>query len=191
MMRFMAGLLVGATVALVVGLVPVLSQDDETQQEKWERLRQPGEQHKWLAQDVGDWKIKGKLWVGPDQTIPVEGNATVKMIFDRYAHEEYSLGDYRAFGYVGYDNVNEEFQALYCGTSGTGMQILSGQLNEDRTVLTLTGERAEKALGGAVRKQKVVITRKGADETLVEMSESVGDAAMRNVVALTYTRVKE
>jgi hypothetical protein len=79
---------------------------------------------------------------------------------------------------------------MYTGTSGTGMHVLTGQLNEDKTVLTLTGQWAQKAFGGAVHKEKVVITRKSKDETLVQMFEASGEEEMHQVIELTYKRTK-
>jgi xanthine dehydrogenase molybdopterin-binding subunit B len=66
----------------------------------------------------------------------------------------------------------------------------TGQLNEDKTVLTLTGQWAQKAFGGAVHKEKVVITRKSKDETLVQMFEASGEEEMHQVIELTYKRTK-
>ncbi len=194
MFRIASTVVASVLVVVLVGLVPVLSQDGDAEEEKWAKLRAPGEQHKWLAQDVGDWTLTGKMWLGPDQTIPLKGKSAVKMVFDRYAQEDYTLGEgpmqYKGLGFVGYDNLNEQFQALYTGTSGTGMHVLTGQLNADKTVLTLTGQRPQKVLGGVVHKEKVVITRKSSDETLVQMYEASGEEEMHQTIELTYKRKK-
>ena len=39
----------------------------------------PTEDHKWLAMGAGKWKASGKIHMGPDQTMPMEGVQTNTM----------------------------------------------------------------------------------------------------------------
>lgn len=184
-------------VALGVGLAPVLSQEakpePEDPSEAWMKLQQPGPEHKWLAEEVGEWEIDGKMWMeGMPDPIPMKGGSKITMLHERYLHEDFWLGEgdmgFKGFGYMGYDNSAKEYCAMFCGNSGTGMRVLRGQ-KDDKGVLTLAGKWHEKALGMDYA-ERVVSERKSKDEAVVTIYIKYGDAAEMKMLEMTYKRKK-
>jgi len=200
MIRFVYTLCASAMLILCISLIPALSQDaggekkDATPQDAWAKLSQPGPQHKWLAEEVGDWNVEGKMWMeGAKDPMPFKASSKIKMVYDRYLHEEYTgegemgmLG----FGLFGYDNSNKEFQALWTTNMGTAMHVMSGQLDEKTGKLSMSAEWTEAGMGGMKVKSRVISTRKTKDEIAVEVFDTYGDAPEVKIVEMTYTRKK-
>ncbi len=209
MLRFAYMLAGSLAVLLMIGLVPILSQDgmggdDEKGSEgadweqMWKELHKPGENQKWLAESAGNWEITGKMFqMSPDGTMQereMKGASTIKMMWDRYMYEEMTTecdGEtMKMVGYISYDNSNKEFQAMYISDMGTGMRLFSGQRSEDGKSLTLSGEWVEKGFGGMKIKERVVTTSKSKDEEVMEMYGTYGDMPEMKIMELTYKRKK-
>jgi hypothetical protein len=186
----------GLLVVLLVGLVPVFSQDDaegeEDLQEAWARLSQPGPEHEWLARGVGEWNVTQRIFMeGADEPFEVQGEATFTMKWDRYLHEELRMGgvdEANAVSYIGFDNSAQEFKAINLGIWGTGMDVISGTRSDDGKVVTMTHEGVEKGLGNLKVAHRFVITHRSDDERLVEMFSKYGDAPERKAAEMVYTR---
>jgi len=210
-MKRIAFTFAGALAVLLLGaLVPVLSQDMGDKEEpapadpmaEMRKLHMPGEQHKWLAEDVGEWEISGtmfgpdgKAMVLPDGTaMTIKGKSTIKMLYDRYLYEEMTMGEgesvMKGFGYLGYDNSNKEFQAMYCMDWTTGMRVYSGQRDEKAGTLSLSAEWVEKGMNNAKIKERVVGTRISKDEAKMEMYRSMGGEPEKKDFEMTYKRKK-
>jgi hypothetical protein len=206
-MKRIAYVAVSFAAVLLIGLVPVLSQDGmgesgaegEIDMEKaWMELHTPGEQHKWLAEDVGQWEITGKMYKmnsdGTTTTSEAKGSATISMLYDRYAQEEMTIEcngqTMRMSGILGYDNSNKEFQCCYVGNMGTAMHVYAGQLSEDGKTMTLRGEWTEKGLGDMKCAERVVFTRKSKDEGTLELHAKYGPMDEFKMMEMTYKRKK-
>lgn len=200
MIRFAYTMCAALFVIVCANLIPALSQDmggekkEGDMHEDWAKLQQPGPEHKWLAEEVGDWTIEGKMWMEPGKDpMPFKATSKITMRFDRYIHEEFKgEGEMpmQGFGIFGYDNSNKEFQGLWTSNMGTSMHIMSGQLDEKTGKLTISGEWTEKGMGGMKIKSRVVNTRKSKDEVLVEVFDTYGDNPEMKIVEMTYKRKK-
>lgn len=200
MIRFAYTMCAALFVIVCANLIPALSQDmggekkEGDMHEDWAKLQQPGPEHKWLAEEVGDWTIEGKMWMEPGKDpMPFKATSKITMRFDRYIHEEFKgEGEMpmHGFGIFGYDNSNREFQGLWTSNMGTSMHIMSGQLDEKTGKLTISGEWTEKGMGGMKIKSRVVNTRKSKDEALVEVFDTYGDNPEMKIVEMTYKRKK-
>lgn len=186
---------------LMLALIPALSQDgmggdeEPPAEDPWVKLNEPGEKHKQLALDAGDWDIAAKMWIpGMEEPMEMKGKATIKMMYDRFLHEEFTLGEgehaMHGFGYMGYDNSNEEYVAMYCGSNQTGMQLLRGVESKDGKTVSLKGEWVEKGLGNLKVKQRVDVISESKDKTVVEIYSAYGDDPEAKVIEMTYTRRK-
>jgi hypothetical protein len=200
MIRFAYTLCAALMLIICVSLIPVLSQDKKGEEkpadpmEEWAKLAAPGPQHKWLAEEVGDWNIEGKMWMEPGKDpMPFKATSKITMFQDRYLHEEYTgegeMG-MKGFGMFGYDNSNKEFQGLWTSNMEVSMHVMSGQLDEKTQTMTLVGEWIEKGMGGMKVKSKVVSQRKSKDEALVTVYSAYGDAPETKAIEMTYTRKK-
>lgn len=201
MTRLMTTIFAALMLTLAGAFVPVASQDAKNRAEgddphaAWAKLQQPGPEHKALAEDVGDWTIKARYWPAAGApAIDMAGTSKMSMIFDRYLYEEYKLGEgeqaFEGRGYIGYDNSNKEFQAVYFGNDGTWLHVLSGHADGKTNTLTLSGEWVEKGMGGAKVKQRVVSTRKSKDASTTSLFMQIGDKPEWKMVEMEYTRGK-
>lgn len=194
----MKRLMISLAAALAVTVVAAFAQDagkDEDPHAAWQKLQQPGPEHKALAEDVGDWTIKAKYW--PEAGAPaidMAGTSKMSMVFERYLYEEYTLGEgehaFHGRGYIGYDNSNKEFQGVYFGNDGTSLHVMTGHADGKTNTLTLAGEWTEKGMGGAKVKQRVVSTRKSKDESVTSLYFAMGDKPEWKMMELVYTRKK-
>jgi hypothetical protein len=104
----------------------------------------PGEMHKKIAKEVGTWKGKQTMWMGPDsEPSTTECSSTVSPLMDgRFVKVDFSgiiegMGPYNGMGIVGYDNVSQKIQAIWLDNHGTGMSVGTGELSADGKTLTI------------------------------------------------------
>jgi hypothetical protein len=195
-MRYGFTLVAGLAVLLLIGLVPVLSQEgadgeegEERPDEAWMRLHQPGPEHEWLAQFAGEFTIAAKFWMeGADEPMEMDGEATIQMHWGRYLQENIRIGDMEGVGLIGFDNSAQEFKSVVVGVWSTGMNVMSGVRDEDGKTITQTNERVEKAMGNTRVVERVVTTHESADSFKVELYAQYGDAPERKTMEFTYTR---
>jgi hypothetical protein len=104
----------------------------------------PGPMQEFLAQDVGRWDGKVKMWEAPN-TPPAESACTTvfsTMMDGRYVkgETEGTMGGmpFKGFGLYAYDNVSEKFQSVWIDNFGTGIANGTGELSADHKTLTWT-----------------------------------------------------
>ena len=103
----------------------------------------PGKMHEILTRDAGTWKGTSTMWMAPD-TEPVKSACTSKvtpMMDGRFIKVEMSgempgMGPYSGFGLYGYDNVSQQFSAMWIDNHGTGMMTGTGKLSADNKSVT-------------------------------------------------------
>lgn len=105
----------------------------------------PGAMHEWLAEGVGVWNGKTKMWMAPgSEPMVSECTSTVTAMMDgRFVQCEIDgempgMGPFHGFGIYGFDNVSEEFQSTWVDNCGTGMMTGTGELSSDKKTLTWT-----------------------------------------------------
>jgi hypothetical protein len=103
----------------------------------------PGEMHAFLAEGVGVWAGKSKMWMAPGaEPITSECTSTVTSVMDgRFIKIEVDgempgMGRFSGFGINGYDNVAETFQSMWIDNHSTGIMVGTGELSPDRKTLT-------------------------------------------------------
>lgn len=185
-----AGLLIGLSVSLV------WSQDDgeAVDWQKWAQFHAPGENHKWLAEDAGEWEITARMTDSPEDAPAMKGRSTMTMMWGLYLQEEYELdmGSHKmtGVGHIGFDNGSKKFKSAYVVNVGTDLPIFTGSRSDDGNSLTLSTEVVERALDGMKVKNRVVITRNGDDVRTKEIFTTYGDQPERKMWDMTYTRKK-
>jgi hypothetical protein len=139
-------------VAVVVGAAAwfggraVSDEKEPTEEEKaaWEAQAKPGPLHEWLAKANGTWSVTGTINMGAPT--PVTGTATFTSVLGgRWQQQDFDVqfGDkpFQGLGLTGYDNAKKEFLAYWWDTWSTGgAPPATGQLSEDKKVLTTKGE---------------------------------------------------
>jgi hypothetical protein len=195
-MRTVYALSASLIVILAVALVPVLSQEAKPEKpaddvmQKWMELHQPGAEHKWLAEQVGEWKVEGKMWQqGISEPTAMSGTSSVQLLHDRYLHEEATMGEgemeMKHTGYVGFNQGNKQYQAIYFGNFGTGLKVMDGKRSGDTLTFTCTMDEPELKLKGSSR---VIIARESKDKYTVTMFEKFNDKPEYKSMELIYTR---
>ncbi len=103
----------------------------------------PSEMHKLLANDVGEWTCKTKLWMTPGtEPVECEGTSTAKSLMDgRYVQcdmkeEIPGMGPFNGIGIYGYDNAAKQFVSTWFDNVGTGIMNGTGKLSADGKTLT-------------------------------------------------------
>jgi hypothetical protein len=103
----------------------------------------PGEMHAFLAESIGTWTGKSKMWMAPGVP-PMESECTSKitaLLDGRFTKCEIEgempgMGPFHGFGIYGYDNVGKKFQSTWIDNCGTGMMQGTGELSSDEQTLT-------------------------------------------------------
>ncbi|MCB9933038.1 MAG: DUF1579 family protein [Planctomycetes bacterium] len=160
-------------------------------EEAWAELLQPREEHKWLAEQAGEWNVEARMWKdGQEEPISLHGSATISRVFDRFIFEELSVGEgelqMKARGHMGYDSSNEEFNASYITSNCIAIHVLTGQ-RKDGT-LELSGSWVEKGLDSTRVSQRVVCSVKDKDNHTTTIFARYGDGPEFKQLELTYTR---
>ncbi len=126
---------------------------------EYEKLAQPGPEHKWLMDEAGNWTAAVKWWMEPGKP-PMEsqGGAEVRSVLGgRFVQEHFTgtmMGKpFEGFGLVGYDNLKKKFVMTWADSMGTGIVYAEG--TGDQKQRTFTGE--ELMPGGKKRPFKWVI----------------------------------
>jgi hypothetical protein len=103
----------------------------------------PGPMHAWLAERVGTWSGKCKMWMGPDSE-PVSSDCTTtfatamdgRFVKSETSGEMAGMGPFNGFGLYGYDNVSQKFQSTWIDNWGTGMMTGTGERSSDGKKVT-------------------------------------------------------
>jgi hypothetical protein len=103
----------------------------------------PGEMHKQLAAQAGEWTGKESMTMAPGATpMTTECASACTVLMDgRFLRCDFSanlpgMGPYKGLGIVGYDNVAKKFQGIWLDNHSTGMMIGAGELSSDGKKLT-------------------------------------------------------
>jgi len=105
----------------------------------------PGEQHKTLVKDAGEWSGKNSMWM-PGVAEPMKAESTTKIspILDgRFVLVEVEgdmpgMGPFKGYGVNGFDNVSGKYVSSWIDNMGTGIMQGTGELSKDGKTLTWT-----------------------------------------------------
>jgi hypothetical protein len=162
----------------------------------WMKAMTPGEQHKKLAAQDGNWESVGKMWEKADQP-PTEfkGTAKFRMIFGgRYQVQDVSsemMGmPFEGMGLTGYDNVKKKYFSTWIDSMGTGIMVSEGTADE-KGVITFNGPMCD-PVSGKDCKTRMVFTDKDKDNFSFEMFVDKGDGkGEAKCMEMAYTRSKD
>lgn len=153
---------VGAGLVLVsiVGTATVMSQADRGMPEmtpeqlegmqRWMEFMTPGEQHRKLAANVGEWELEMEWRMSPDAP-PQTNRATSRarmVLGGRFLIEDVrgtlDMGGgapmpFEGMSITGFDNQAGEWMSVWIDNTGTGMWIERGKASTDG-VITTSGE---------------------------------------------------
>jgi hypothetical protein len=156
----------------------------------------PGEPHKKLAAQAGEYVVKGRTWMDA-KARPAEFTAAASLksiIGGRYQVQELkgdSMGmPFEGTGLAGYDNVSKEWFSTWVDNMRTGIVHYRGHA-DDTGVVTMTCEMADPMNPAVKCTFRQVMTFTGKDGFSVETwRKDANHPAEFKAVEMTYTRKK-
>ncbi len=113
----------------------------------------PNEHHKYLNRIIGEWEGLFRMWMEPGAE-PMEMPVTVKrewVLDGRYIHEtvesESKWGPFRGVGYIGYNNIDGQYEFIWMDTMSTAIMFETGSYDPNSKVLTTRGSHRDPASG--------------------------------------------
>lgn len=128
--------------------------DSAAMMKAWEAYATPGEPHKMLAMDNGNWDCESTMWMGPDDQKPMKTKmaSTSKMIMGgRYQESKYSgnmMGQpFEGVATVGYDNASKKYTSTWIDNMGTGVMMMTGDFDAATKTMNMSGECTDPMTG--------------------------------------------
>ncbi len=183
---------------LLISVCSLYAQEDKAQMDEnmkaWTEYMTPGEMHKMLAENSGEWKTSTKAWMAPD-TEPMlsEGSVKAEMLMGgRYLKMEHSgtsMGmPFNGISIEGYDNVKKKFVNIWIDDMGTGIARSEGTYDADNKTITYNGVMSDPMSKGDI-KFKSVLEIVDKDKSIFTMYMNYEGKEMK-WMEMTYTRVK-
>jgi hypothetical protein len=168
-------------------------------------LTMPGENHKILADSVGNWTYVTTFWMSPDTNAPPltsKGKTSTKAVMGgRYFISEHrgmmsmpgpdgKLADteFNGMEVAGYDNVKRKFVSTWIDNFGTGIMAFQGDYDPATRTLTYTGEEEETP--GMKTKVREVLTLTDHDHHKMEFFEDQGGHEFK-AMEIVYIRASQ
>lgn len=127
----------------------------------WEEYATPGEMHKMMASETGNWNCEMTFWEhdgAEPQKTTVTANVNMAM-GGRYQVGDYKgkmMGmDFEGKSTMAYDNASNEFTSTWIDNMGTGMMVMKGKMNSDGKSMTLNGEMTDPMTKGTCKAREV------------------------------------
>ncbi len=169
-------------------------EDQKKMMEMWMKYATPGEGHKFLQKQVGEWEVNTKSWSQPGQEPEItKGSAKGEMIIGgRYMKMVYKgtiMGmPFQGMGIHAYDNHLKKYLSTWVDNMGTGIMVNTGVLDKNGKVLTEYAE-IDDFFTGKKEKVKSVTTFINTDKWLMEMYMIGPQGEFKNL-ELTHIRKK-
>ena len=166
----------------------------ESEQKAWMAFMTPGEEHKMLAKDDGQWNEEVTVFMDP--SVPPMKSKSVctntMMLGGRYQrsiHKGDMMGmPFEGESTVGYDNGRKVWFSTWVDNMGTGIMYGEGVFDKSKNALVLTGKMTDPSTSKAVD-YKEVMTFQDADHQKMEMYLMVEGKEIKTMEIL-FTRMK-
>jgi hypothetical protein len=151
--------------------------------------------HEWLKQLVGEWDIRFKIHMQPDQP-PAEaaGTDSVRALGDHWiiADTKTSMmgAPYNGILSLGYDQQKQHFNGTWIDSFGGYLWVYKGALNDAGDTLTLETEGPSLQSPDKTARYREVIQIKGEDHRTFTSSTETDDGTWMKIVTIEYHRKK-
>jgi len=169
--------------------------DSAAMMKAWMDYATPGETHKMLATDNGNWTAESTMWMRPDDPKPTKTTmtATSKMILGgRYQEATYSgmmMGQqFEGKSTVGYDNASKKIVSTWVDNMGTGIMYLTGSYDGTSKTMELKGECTD-PMTGKVKPIRETFTMVDDNTRKMEMFDTADGKEFKSM-EMTMTRKK-
>lgn len=140
------------TIALLIS-TPAIAQDYEgemgAEQQAWMEYMTPGPMHEMMMSSTGEWKAVSKFWMDPaGEPMMSEGTASIEMILGGRYMKSTHIGTMMGMPFEGiylqgYDNVTNEFTAIWIDNMGTGTSVAIGLYDEASNSIMFEGSMVD------------------------------------------------
>ncbi|MCH8151678.1 MAG: DUF1579 family protein [Planctomycetes bacterium] len=114
----------------------------------------PGEHHQYLNRMIGEWEGMFTMWMEPGEEAMMRMPGTVSrewVLNGRYIREtvdsESEWGKFRGLGYMGYNNIDGQYEFIWMDTKSTAIMFETGTYDPESKVLTTRGSHRDPASG--------------------------------------------
>ncbi len=133
------------------GFAQTPSQQD--QMKAFQDYMTPGDWHRKLAKDDGEWKAEVTMWMDPAQP-PTTSSAKMvnRMILGGRYQESRFTGNFmgmpmEGIGTIAYDNARKKFISTWIDNMGTGIMYMEGDWDAASNSILLQGEMLDAMTG--------------------------------------------
>lgn len=122
-----------------------ISVDSATAEKNMMEYMAPGEAHKLLAKEDGEWTADMKMWMSPDaQPTTYKSDASFKMIMGGRYQQGTHKGNFNGMPFegrsiTGYDNAKKVFVSDWIDNMGTGLMTMEGKWDEATKTISYKG----------------------------------------------------
>ena len=162
-------------------------------------LAQPGApagpEYAVLKQDVGKWKAKCKMWMGPGDPIVSQATETVRMLGEHWAISDFHgsmMGQaFSGHGMFSYDAKTKKYIGSWADSMSPNLMHMTGTYDEATKTMTMEGMGA--GPDGVLMKHKLITVYKSDDTKVFTMHGGPAEGGadqMTKMMEITYTRMK-
>jgi len=169
------------------------SQDNSAAEKAWMAYKTPGDMHKMLASDVGEWKTETTSWMDPGGA-PTKstGSCTNRMLLDgRFLETHHTASmmgmPFEGWGTIGYDNAKKMFVSSWVDNFGTGLMYMEGTWDDAQKAIVSKGKFPDPESGKDMEMKEIykIIDN---NSRVMEMYVTGPDGKDFKVMELKYTR---
>lgn len=171
-------------------------QMDPVMMEKMKALMSPSAAHQVLEPLAGRWSYTGYFWMSPDA--PAEemmGAAQNTLVYGgRFLKQEIEgpwMGEtFHGLGFVGYDNIKEEYVSTWLDSMSTGIMTVTGQYDQATKTLKQSGSNSCPLTGEKARYGRSEWTVTDGDHNTYTSYMAGPDGNEFKTMEIKYTRAQ-
>lgn len=158
----------------------------------WLPYMRPGEHHRALQHLVGEWSVRGRMWLTPDSpAIEFTGTAHARAVLDgRFVLEEIAAQlrglPFHGLAIHGHDNFKGQYVSVWCSSGATSISVFSGHADRAGRRINYEAELDHPMSGERGKKVQSVITILD-DVRQYEMNDTQGGRTF-TTLEITYVR---
>lgn len=166
------------------------------QQKAWMDYMTPGDVHKALAKEDGNWTFTMSYWMAPGSPAGTSsGTNEYKMVLGGRYQQSISKAkmegmDFEGHGLLGYDNAKQIFQNTWVDNMGTGIMFMEGKWDDASKSVTLNGKMYDPMTGKDVMVKQVYKMIDDDHHTMEMYVPSPADGKEFKNMEIKFTRSK-
>lgn len=173
---------------------PAPVMDSAAMMEAWMKYATPGDIHKVLAEDVGNWDVEMLMWEpGKPDPMKTQMKATCRMILGGHFLESRYTGNmmgqaFEGVSTVGYNNASGKIESTWVDNMGTGAMFSTGTWDDATKTMKLSGETPDPFNNGKPKKFREDFVVVDANTRKMTMYDGLPDGSEYKSMEMTMTR---